>query len=118
MPNTLDRLKVLVNSSTPIVVMETVEEMRALGLVRAACADLNMAVFEWSIADGLVRSGSYVPAIPGADLQMRINATRHAANPDAPESSKSAIYNTQDPVQALANLETMTMEAVFILKDF
>ena len=28
--NPLDRLKVLVNSSTPIVVMETVEEVRAL----------------------------------------------------------------------------------------
>src|SRR6266446_848052 len=118
MPDALERLKILINSSTPIVVMETVEETRAVGLVRAACAELNLAVFEWSIADGLVRSGSNVPAIPGADLQMRINAARHAANPDAPESSKSAVYNTQDPVQALANLETMTMEAVFILKDF
>src|SRR6266550_6237495 len=118
MPDALERLKILINSSTPIVVMETVEEMRAVSLVRTACAELNMAVFEWSIADGLVRSGSNVPAIPGADLQMRINASRHAANPDAPESSKSAVYNTQDPVQALANLESMTLEAVFILKDF
>src|SRR5206468_123187 len=118
MPDALERLKILINSSTPIVVMETVEEMRAVSLVRTACADLNMAVFEWSIADGLVRSGSNVPAILGADLQMRINAARHAANPDAPESSKAAVYNTQDPVQALANLETLTLEAVFVLKDF
>ena len=28
------------------------------------------------------------------------------------------MYNTPDPVQALANLETMTIEAVFVLKDF
>jgi hypothetical protein len=35
----LERLKVLINSSTPIVVMETVEEARALTLVRAACSD-------------------------------------------------------------------------------
>ncbi len=55
--NALDRLKVLINSSTPIVVMETVEELRAVSLVRSACCDLNMAVFEWTIADGLVRSG-------------------------------------------------------------
>ena len=60
MADALERLKILINSSTPIVVMETVEEMRAVSLVRAACADLNMAVFEWSIADGLVRSGSNV----------------------------------------------------------
>src|SRR5882724_8442787 len=118
MPDALERLKILINSSTPIVVMETVEETRAVGLVRGACAELNMAVFECSIADGLVRSGGNVPAIPAADLQMRINAARNAAHPDAPESTKSSIYNTQDPVQALANLETMTLEAVFILKDF
>ena len=28
------------------------------------------------------------------------------------------MYNTADPVQALANLESMTIEAVFVLKDF
>lgn len=116
MPTPLERLKLLINSSTPIVVMETMEEMRAVGLVRASCADLNLAVFEWSIADGLVRSGSNTPAIPAAELQMRINAGQAAS--DQNSTSRTAIYNTTDPVQALANLETMTVEAVFILKDF
>ncbi len=58
----LDRLKVLINSSTPIVVMETVEEVRAVSLVRAACSELSMAVFEWTIADGLVRSNGSMAA--------------------------------------------------------
>jgi ATP-dependent 26S proteasome regulatory subunit len=115
--NALERLKVLINSSTPIVVMETVEEVRALTLVRAACSELNMAVFEWTVADGLVRSGTHASTLPAADLQMRINAARHAADPGSPEG-KAAIYNTVDPVQALANLESMTLEAVFVLKDF
>jgi len=88
MGDPLERLKVLINSSTPIVVMETVEEMRAVGLVRTACAALSMAVFEWSVADGLVRSGSNTPATPGADLQMRISAARPADDANAPESSK------------------------------
>ena len=118
MVDALERLKVLINSSTPIVVMETVEEMRAVNLVRTACADLNMAVFEWSVADGLVRSGSNAPAIPAAGLQMRIDAARRSADPNAPESRQAAIYNTLEPVQALANMETMTLEAVFMLKDF
>lgn len=118
MADVLERLKVLINSSTPIVVMETVEEVRAVDLVRTACSELNMAVFEWSIADGLVRSGTKEPAIPSAGLQLRINAARRAADPNAPESAQAAIYNTQDPVQVLANLESMSMEAVFILKDF
>ncbi len=66
----------------------------------------------------MFRSGSNAPAIPAAALQMRINAARQAADPGAPESSKAAIYNTLDPVQALATMETMTLEAVFVLKDF
>src|SRR5271170_1942766 len=57
----LDRLKVLINSSTPIVVMETVEEMRAVRMVRVACTDLNLATFEWTIASGLARSGAISP---------------------------------------------------------
>ncbi|MGA7632631.1 MAG: AAA family ATPase, partial [Terriglobales bacterium] len=32
--------------------------------------------------------------------------------------SRTSMYNTLDPVQALANLEAMTLEAVFVLKDF
>jgi SpoVK/Ycf46/Vps4 family AAA+-type ATPase len=114
----LARLKVLVNSSTPIVVIETVEEMRAVSMLRAACAELNLAVFEWSIADGLVRSGTHASAVPAVPLQARINLARHAADANRPESAQAAIYNTQDPVQMLANLESMTVEAVFILKDF
>jgi SpoVK/Ycf46/Vps4 family AAA+-type ATPase len=118
MSNPLDRLKILINSSIPIVVMETVEEMRAVGLVRSACAELKVAVFEWSIAGGLVRSGSDAPALPAVALQMRINAARHTADPNPPESVNAPIYNTVEPVQALATMESMTLDAVFILKDF
>jgi len=147
MNDTLDRLKVLINSSTPIVVMETSEEMRAVNMVRAACTQLNMSTFEWSIADGLVHSGSNSLAegekIP---LQARIDQARnqvHLAQPRSalspsggeadrltrammsamgPEATAAtaggSIYNTREPVQALANMESMTVEAVFILKDF
>src|SRR5205809_1002866 len=37
-PDPLARLKVLLDSSTPIVAIESVEEVRAVRLVRAACA--------------------------------------------------------------------------------
>ena len=129
--NPLERLKVLINSSTPIVIMETVEELRAVSLVRAACSELNMAVFEWTIADGLVRSGSNAPAVPAqpyaraaaipqgnseGDRLTRSLMTSFAT--DAAAAPKASVYNSTDPVQALANLETMTVEAVFILKDF
>ncbi len=152
--NSLERLKVLINSSTPIVVMETVEEVRALALVRTACSELNLAVFEWTIADGLVRSGSGTP-IPAPTVRAQVQNTTMWTNQDGvtrsntrvsttpPGNSEAerlaravltsltgdaaaataaaktnAIYNTADPVQALANMESMIIEAVFVLKDF
>jgi SpoVK/Ycf46/Vps4 family AAA+-type ATPase len=121
MPDALQKLKVLINSSTPIVVMETVEEVRAVSLVRAACSELNLAVFEWSIADGLVRSGSNPPVTAAfIDRSPRPGGAwaGHSLTGPQSENGNSAIYNTQNPVQALANLEAMTVEAVFILKDF
>jgi SpoVK/Ycf46/Vps4 family AAA+-type ATPase len=136
----VERLKVLINSSTPIVIMETVEEMRALASVREACSELNLAVFEWTIADGLVRSGSgepaaqpapsrgqgYAQARPStlpqgnseAERLMRSVMSSVVSDPAVGASPKTAMYNTADPVQALANLESMTIEAVFVLKDF
>jgi len=33
-------------------------------------------------------------------------------------AAAGSIYNTREPVQALANMESMTIEAVFVLKDF
>ncbi len=151
MTDGLDRLKVLINSSTPIVVMETSEEMRAISVVRAACSELNMAVFEWSIADGLLRTATNTTrgettsrggqSAAWAQATRNPSQTRTALSPGASEaerlaravmssigsgssSSNSAaatagsIYNTREPVQALANMESMTVEAVFILKDF
>jgi len=123
-----------------------------------------MATFEWSIADGLVRSGSNISAeVRKASVQTGTNQTgvdqtrvhqttswanaggrtqtqtRPALSPSAGEADRlaramlssqgadtatdgrggaSSIYNTREPVQALANMESMTLEAVFILKDF
>ena len=150
MTDGLDRLKVLISSSTPIVVMETSEEMHAVNMVRTACSELNMATFEWSIADGLLRSGTNAPAEGNkGSLQARIDQnsiwaqakssqaqTKTALSPGSTEGERlprairsslggdgaaaaaGSIYNTREPVQALANMESMTVEAVFILKDF
>jgi hypothetical protein len=151
MSDGLDRLKVLINSSTPIVVMETSEEVRAVNMVRSACAELNMATFEWTIADGLLRSGSNAPPEPqkmamharvdqatvwtqgsrgatqtrtvlspgGGEADRLARAVMSSMGADAATAAAgNAIYNTREPVQALANMESMTLEAVFILKDF
>jgi len=109
----LGTLKVLIDSSAPIVVMETVEEVRAVRLVRVACASLNLATFEWSIASGLARCGNegHEPVVEG-----RFPAD--GTGQDATDLATQAIYNTREPAQVLGVLEGISVEAAFILKDF
>ncbi|HEX4484844.1 MAG TPA: AAA family ATPase [Terriglobales bacterium] len=110
MPDVLERLKILIDSSTPIVVMETVEEMRVVRLVRTACAALNLAAFEWSIASGLVRCGVNL-ATPELEGPMPPGGYRTT------DQDTQAIYNSREPAQMLSNLQGISVEAVFILKD-
>jgi hypothetical protein len=127
----LQRLKVLIDSSTPIVAMETVEEVRAVRMVRAVCAALNLAAFEWSVASGLMRCGSSVGEIvtghefaasaAGGSGIGAMSGTMGATGGYAPtetiEQNAKALYNSREPAQMLGNLEGITIEAAFILKD-
>jgi len=116
----LDRLKVLINSSTPIVVMETVEELRAVRMVRVACNELNLATFEWTIASGLARSGTNSPD-PHFDERFEDALPPGGYDParrTESEQNSKAIYHSQEPAQMLGNLEAVSIEATFILKDF
>jgi SpoVK/Ycf46/Vps4 family AAA+-type ATPase len=114
MADALERLKILLNSSTPIVVMETVEEMRAVRLVRVACSSLNLATFEWSIASGLVRCGRDVGELVPESGCSSTGPTGHEQH----DPGAQALYNSKEPAQALSNLEAMSLEAAFVLKDF
>ena len=103
MASVVERLKVLINSSSPIVVMETLEEPRALEVAKAAAAELNMALFEWSIADGLSRTD-------GSFSKLRLNGENAGSQPP--------INNTQPAAGVLAHMATLTIEGVYVLKDF
>jgi ATP-dependent 26S proteasome regulatory subunit len=109
----LGTLKVLIDSSAPIVVMETVEEVRAVRLVRAACGSLNLATFEWSIASGLARCGN-----EGNEVVVDSRFPAGGTGQDATDLAAQAIYNTREPAQVLGVLEGISIEAAFILKDF
>ena len=114
MDKVLERLKILIDSSTPIVVMETVEEVRAVRMARAACSTLNLAVFEWTIASGLARSSS---GSLESRLELPIQGGYHAGTVDDIAESAKALYDSREPAKMLANLEGITIEAAFILKD-
>src|SRR5215471_834563 len=137
MAEPLERLKVLINSSTPVVIIETVEEARAVRLIRSAADDIRLPVFEWSVADGLTRAGGapvnsapitspvpppvqhqgtvYGGTVYGESSEEQRLATSVMSGLTRNETS---IYNTKEPAHVLAHMESMTIEAVFILKDF
>jgi ATP-dependent 26S proteasome regulatory subunit len=138
MPEPLERLKVLINSSTPIVIIETMEEARAVRLIRTAADDAQLPVFEWNVADGLTRAGgvpvnsapitSPVPRSPAHHEGTVYGGPVYGESPEEKRlvssvmsgltRDESSIYNTKEPAQVLAHLESMSIEAVFVLKDF
>jgi ATP-dependent 26S proteasome regulatory subunit len=131
MADPLARLKVLISSSTPVVVIETVEETRAVRLIRSAADEMQLPVFEWSIADGLTRAGGVpvnsAPIISRVEPPNPHQGTVYGSSDEQhfAESvmsgltkDQSSIYNTKEPAQVLAHLMSMGIDAVFILKDF
>ena len=87
-PNVLHELKTLVRSMHPVVVIETAEEERLDDLLRALAAELRLPLFTWTVTRGL----------------QRIDGT-------------GAIHGTSDPRMMLRHLSTLTVEAIFHLKD-
>ena len=120
-----ERLRILINSSTPIVAIETVEEARVLELVRQTCAALNLPLFEWSIADGLARSAAPTKDRTEAQRRAKLSDFASVISGDSmavpvPDTSSAGgpILNTKEPAGVLAHIETMTIDAIFVLKDF
>ena len=81
-------LRTLIRSKHPLIAIETVEEERVSTLLQSVCAHERIPLFEWSVTRGLTR---------------------------ADESTPSKI--TASPLALLQHLHTLTVEAVFWLKD-
>jgi ATP-dependent 26S proteasome regulatory subunit len=87
-PNKHDELRLLVNSRHPIITVETPEEERFEEMLLDVATELGVPFYEWSVTAGLSKY--------------------HGA----------AIYNTEQPEQALANIPLIQGDAIFLLKDF
>jgi SpoVK/Ycf46/Vps4 family AAA+-type ATPase len=83
-----EELRLLINSRSPIITVETPEELRFESLLQSAAAELGVPLYVWSITGGLARAGG------------------------------AAMYNSDQPEQALANISTIQGDAIFLLKDF
>ena len=82
-------LRTLIRSSHPLIVIETVEEDRVLALLQSVAAQERMPLFEWSVTKGLSRAD-------GEPTLSRMTAT---------------------PLAVLQHLQSLTVEAIFWLKD-
>lgn len=83
-----DELCLLINSRNPIITVETTEEQRFSTLLDRVAERLTIPLYTWSVTAGLARAGG------------------------------AALYNSDQPEQALTNIGTIQGDAIFLLKDF
>jgi hypothetical protein len=83
-----DQLCLLINSRNPIITVETTEEQRFTALLERVGDRLTIPLYTWSVTTGLARVGG------------------------------AALYNSDQPEQALANIGTIQGDGIFLLKDF
>jgi AAA+ superfamily predicted ATPase len=77
-----------VNSRNPIITVETGEEQRFIALLQRVVERLGIPLYTWSVTTGLARTCG------------------------------AALYNSDQPEQALANIGTVQGDGIFLLKDF
>ncbi len=82
-------LKTLVLSRHPAIVLETGEEERADAVLSEVAREIDLVVFDWTITHGLIRR-------PGTE----------------------PVYGTEDPMRMLATIPDLSVEGLFVLKDF
>jgi AAA+ superfamily predicted ATPase len=87
-PAKRDQLCLLINSRNPIITVESNEEQRVCVLLERASAQLGVPLYVWSVTTGLGRAGG------------------------------TALYNSDQPEQALANIAIVQGDGIFLLKDF
>jgi AAA+ superfamily predicted ATPase len=83
-----DQFCLLVNSRNPIITVESGEEHRLFALLERVAERLAIPLYTWSVTTGLARVGG------------------------------AALYNSDQPEQALANIGAIQGDAIFLLKDF
>ncbi|UTA48622.1 AAA family ATPase [Simiduia sp. 21SJ11W-1] len=97
-------LGLLLHSKTPLLVLETFDELRALETVQRAVAEASTSergrlrsrpIYRWTITDGLVRLGF------GGELSLAGESMPH-----------------QEPDEVLQHLKTVEKPAVIVLCDF
>jgi AAA+ superfamily predicted ATPase len=99
-------IQTLIQSFHPILVIETVEEERVHTLLQTATKEMSLPMFEWSRTTGLTRSPGTLDA-PWTNVYAPPGTIK-----------PTTIGNTAESLALLQHIESMTIKAVFWLKDF
>ena len=97
-------LAILLKSHFPILVIETHEEQRALGLLRGLVAETGKALSSWTVTRGLA------PELSGATASLRVDGL--ALRESAPDD------DTRDPAGMLESVRRGWRNSVVALLDF
>ncbi len=84
----LRNLELLITSRYPIIVIETCEEERIEQVLARVAVSLGLPLFVWTTSRGLRRAGA-----------------------------SEGLYDTRDPLKALANLAAMPSEGIYLFED-
>ncbi|MFO0878393.1 MAG: AAA family ATPase [Gemmataceae bacterium] len=85
----LHQLELMLRARSPLIVVSTIEEGRALGLIRQVCDTIKHPCLTWDLAEGFV-----------------------------PSASGTATLNLRDPLQALEFIDRADGDGLFVLRDF
>src|SRR5712691_3405453 len=83
-----DELRLMLNSRTPVISVETTEEGRLKELLLTIATELDVPLYTWSAIVGLAKFNG------------------------------ASIYGTDNPETALANIALIGGDAIFLLEDF
>lgn len=87
--STAHEIKTLLQSFHPLIAIETVEEDRVELILKTLTAELGLPLFEWSIVKGL-----------------------------RTEEMRTSYHGTSRPLTALQYIAGLTLDGIFLLKDF
>jgi SpoVK/Ycf46/Vps4 family AAA+-type ATPase len=97
----LNDLLLLLQSSQPIISIETHEEQRALDLIKRCQVKLNKRIVQWSVTKGLVDASTGRPTLELASKGVTAD-----------------VQQSKDPKQALIDISSSKTPSVYVLLDF
>lgn len=117
--NDLRDLAALIRSRTPVIVIETMEESRAMRLVETIASERDLPLYRWSAATGLVARSSQPDVRYGTPRDATQSPRRLALVDDDTDHTPATgeIPDTRSLPSALKYIDTRGGKGLYVLLD-